>query len=187
MSESMIEQQENDRALEYLSIGRKKYPTNEYLLNTEINLYIKLNKLSDLIVKFTEAIELDPENSMLYLNRGIIYDQEKDTENAEKDYMKAIKLNPSSFGANYNLGALYFNLGAETINKANATSNNNTHRKLKKAAESLFAKALPYMEDAHIIDANDENTMISLKQLYYRNGNYAKSNEIKKKLEGLKK
>ena len=187
MSESMIDQQENDRALDYLSIGRKKYPTNEYLLNSEINLYIKLNKLSDLIVKFTEAIELDPENSMLYFNRGTIYDQEKDTENAEKDYMKAIELNPSSFGANYNLGALYFNLGAETINKANATSNNNTHRKLKKAAESLFAKALPYMEAAHIIDANDENTMISLKQLYYRNGNYAKSDEIKKKLENLKK
>ena len=187
MSESMIDQQENDRALDYLSIGRKKYPTNEYLLNSEINLYIKLNKLSDLIVKFTEAIELDPENSMLYFNRGTIYDQEKDTENAEKDYMKAIELNPSYFEANYNLGALYFNLGVETIKKANATSNNNTHRKLKKAAESLFAKALPYMEAAHIIDAKDENTMISLKQLYYRNGNYAKSDEIKKKLENLKK
>ena len=187
MSESMIDQQENERALDYLSIGRKKYPTNEILLNTEINLYIKLNKLSDLIVKFTEAIELDPVNSMLYFNRGIIYDQEKDTENAEKDYMKAIELNPLYFEANYNLGALYFNLGVETIKKANATSNNNTHRKLKKAAESLFAKALPYMQAAHQIDAKDENTMISLKQLYYRNGDYAKSDEIKKKLENLKK
>jgi len=187
MSESMIDQKENDRALDYLSIGRKKYPTNEILLNTEINLYIKLNKLSDLIVKFTEAIELDPVNSMLYFNRGTIYDQEKDTENAEKDYMKAIELNPLYFEANYNLGALYFNLGVETIKKANATSNNNTHRKLKKAAESLFAKALPYMEAAHQIDANDENTMTSLKQLYYRNGDYAKSDEIKKKLENLKK
>ena len=42
------------------------------------------------------------------------------------------------------------------------------------------------MEAAHSLDANDENTMISLKQLYYRNGDYAKSEEIKKKLESLK-
>ena len=100
--------------------------------------------------------------------------------------MIAIELNPSSFGANYNLGAMYFNAAAETINKANATSNNNTYRKLKKQAELLFAKALPFMEAAHSLDANDENTMISLKQLYYRNGDYAKSEEIKKKLESLK-
>ncbi|MAW30571.1 MAG: hypothetical protein CMD15_01500 [Flavobacteriales bacterium] len=186
MSESLMDQGNTDSALEYLSIGRAEYPSNEFLLNTEINLYIKLNKLSDLIVKFTEAIKLDPENFMLYFNRGTIYDQEGDTENAEKDYLMAIELNPSSFGANYNLGAMYFNAAAETINKANATSNNNTHTKLKKQAELLFAKALPYMEVAHQIDANDENTMISLKQLYYRNGDYAKSEEIKKKLEGLK-
>lgn len=186
MSESMIDQGNTDSALEFLSIGRAKYPSNEFLLNTEINLYIKLNKLKELIVKFTEAIQLDPKNSLMFLNRGTIYDQEGDTENAEKDYMMAIELNPSSFAANYNLGAMYFNAGAETINKANATSNNNTYRKLKKQAELLFAKALPFMEAAHSLDANDENTMISLKQLYYRNGDYAKSEEIKKKLESLK-
>ena len=186
MSESMIDQGNTDSALEFLSIGRAKYPSNEFLLNTEINLYIKLNKLKELIVKFTEAIKLDPKNSLMFLNRGTIYDQEGDTENAEKDYMMAIELNPSSFAANYNLGAMYFNAAAETINKANATSNDNTYRKLKKQAEILFAKALPFMEAAHSLDASDENTMISLKQLYYRNGDYAKSEEIKKKLESLK-
>ena len=186
MSESLIDQGNTDGALEYLSIGRSKFPSNEYLLNTEINLYITLNKLSELIVKFTEAIKLDPKNFMLFFNRGTIYDQEGDTENAEKDYIMAIELNPSSFGANYNLGALYFNAGAETINKANATSNNTTHRKLKKEAESLFVKALPYMQAAHELDSSDKNTMISLTQLYYRNGDYAQSEEIKKKLENLK-
>ena len=186
MSESMIDQEDSDRALEYLSIGRKRYPKNENILKEEINLYIKLNKLSDLIVKCTEAIALDPNNDIMIFTRGLVYYQIGDIKNAEKDYIKVIELNPSSFDANYSLGALFFNSAVELMDKANATSNNNTHRKLKKEAESLFAKALPYMEAAHSLDANDENTMISLKQLYYRNGNYAKSEEIKKKLESLK-
>ena len=162
------------------------FEDDQGLINTEINLYIQLGRTSELIGKLGEAIALDDENDLLYFNRGTIYDQEGELANAEKDYLKALDLNPSSFGANYNLGALYFNKGVETNNKANDTSNNAVYEKLKKQGKVSFTKALPYLEAAHELNTEDKNTLLSLKQLYYLNGDYAKSEEMKKLIAELK-
>ena len=186
MSNIFIEEGNTDKALEYLALGRDMFEDDQGLINTEINLYIQLGRTSELIGKLGEAIALDEENDLLYFNRGTIYDQEGDLANAEKDYLTALELNPSAFGANYNLGALYFNAGVETNNKANGTSNNSVYEKLKKQGEGSFAKALPYLETAHELNAEDKNTLLSLKQLYYLNGDYAKSEEMKKLIAELK-
>ena len=186
MSNIFIEEGETDKALEYLALGRESFEEDQGLINTEINLYIQLGRTSELIGKLGEAIALDEENELLYFNRGTIYDQEGDIDNAKKDYLTALELNPSAFGANYNLGALYFNQGVETKNKANATSNNSLYKKLNKDAEAVFAKALPYLETAHNLNSEDKNTLLSLKQLYYLDGAYAKSEEMKKLIAELK-
>ena len=128
---------------------------------------------------------INTQELLLYFNRGTIYDQEGDIANAEKDYLTALELNFSSFRANYNLGALYFNQGVETKNKANATSDNSLYSKLNKEADAVFAKALPYLETAHNVNTEDKNTLLSLKQLYYLNGDYGKSEEMKKLIAEL--
>ena len=186
MSNIFLEEKNTDKALEYLSLGREMFEDDQGILNTEINLYIQLGRTSELIEKLGEAIELDSENDLLYFNRGTIYDQKGDMVNAAKDYLIALELNPSAFGANYNLGALYFNQGVETKNKANGTSNNTEYKKLNKKADDLFAKALPHLETAHELNTEDKNTLLSLKQLYYMNGDYAKSEEMKKLIAELK-
>ena len=186
MSNIFIEEGKTDKALEYLALGRDSFEEDQGLINTEINLYIQLGRTSELIGKLGEAIALDEENELLYFNRGTIYDQEGDINNAEKDYLTALELNPSAFGANYNLGALYFNQGVETKNKASDTDNNSLYKKLNKEADAVFAKALPYLETAHELNAEDKNTLLSLKQLYYLNSDYAKSEEMKKLIAELK-
>ena len=60
------------------------------------------------------------------------------------------------------------------------------YEKLKKEGEASFAKALPYLETAYELNANDKNTLLSLKHLYYMNGDYAKSEEMKKLISELK-
>ena len=185
MSIILIEEEKMEKALEYLALGRESFEEDQGLINTQINLYIQLGRTTELIGKLGEAIALDEENELLYFNRGTIYDQEGDIENAEKDYLTALELNPSAFGANYNLGALYFNQGVATKNKANATSDNSLYSKLNKEADAVFAKALPYLEAAHIINTEDKNTLLSLKQLYYLNNDYVKSEEMKKLIAEL--
>jgi len=175
-----------DKTIEYLSLGRDMFEDDQSLINTEINLYIELERTSELITKLGEAIELDPENSLLYFNRGTIYDQEGDLVNAEIDYLKAIEIDPSSFGSNYNLGALFFNKAVELNNTANSTSDNNKYKKLKKQADEFFNKALPYLESANLLNPKDKNTLLSLKQLYYMKGDYKRSDEMKKLISELK-
>ena len=186
MSNIYVAEDNMDKALEYLSLGRDMFEEDQSLINSEINLYIQLNRTAELIGKLGEAIELDPENDLLYFNRGTIYDQEGIIEKAEIDYMMAIDLNPSSFGANYNLGALYFNYGVKLKDEAGNTSNNTKYTALKKQADNNFAKALPYMEEAFNLNKEDKNTIISLKQLYALKGDYNKSNKMKKLLAELK-
>ena len=186
MSNIYVAEDNMDKALEYLSLGRDMFEEDQSLINSEINLYIQLNRTAELIGKLGEAIELDPENDLLYFNRGTIYDQEGNISMAEKDYLLAIELNPSSFGANYNLGALYFNYGVKLKDEAGNTSNNTKYTALKKQADNNFAKALPYMEEAFNFNKEDKNTIISLKQLYALKGDYDKSNEMKKLLAELK-
>ena len=186
MSNVLSEEGDMDESLKYLSLGRKIFKNDQSLLNAEINLYIKLGRSSELIGKLSEAINLDEQNELLYFNRGTIYEQGGDIKNAKNDYLTALELNFSSFGSNYNLGALYFNQGVETKNKANATSNNSLYSKLNKEADGLFSQALPYLEAAHNLNKLDKNTLLSLKQLYYLNGDYAKSEEMKNLIAELK-
>jgi Flp pilus assembly protein TadD len=58
-----------------------------------------------------EAIALDPEDAMAYLNLGNVMDQIDEKENAEKLYRKAISLDAENILAHYNLGLLLSDLG----------------------------------------------------------------------------
>tara|TARA_B110000438_G_scaffold199091_1_gene190590 strand:+ start:964 stop:2166 length:1203 start_codon:yes stop_codon:yes gene_type:complete len=175
-----------EETIKYLSLGREMFEDDQSLINTELNLYIELGRTSELLKKLGEAIELDTENSLLYFNRGTIYDQQGQVENAESDYLKSIELDPSSFGSNYNLGALFFNKAVELNNSANSTSDDKKYKSLKKQADVYFNKGLPYLEEAHLLNPKDKNTLLSLKQLYYMKGDYKKSDEVKKILEKTK-
>ena len=170
MSDIFKREDNIEKTIEYLNLGRDMFEDDQSLINTEINLYIELGRTSELVSKLGEAINLDPENSLLYFNRGTIYDQEGQLENAEKDYLMAIELDPSSFGSNYNLGALFFNKAVELNNSANSTSDDKKYKSLKKQADNFFDKALPYLESAYTLNSKDKNTLLSLKQLYYMKG-----------------
>ena len=185
MSDLYKDEDNIDKSIEYLSLGREMFEDNQSIINTEINLYIELGRTIELIAKLGDAINLDQENPLLFFNRGTIYDQEGQLDNAIKDYNKAIELDPSSFGSNYNLGALYFNKAVELNNLANSTSNDVKYKKIKKEADLYFDKGLPFLEAAYQLNSKDKNTLLSLKQLYYMQGDYKKSEDIKRQISSL--
>ena len=178
MSDILQEEGNDDDALKYLSLGRDYFENDPVLINSQINLYIKLNRTDELIDKLSDAIELDDMNDLLFFNRATVYDQKGMLDEAIIDYKKSIELNPDNFNSNYNLGALFFNRGVELRNEANNSSSDKLYNKLKKESEVFFDDALPFLETSLSLDPNDKNTLLSLKQLYYLKGDYKKSKEM---------
>ena len=94
-------------------------------------------------------------------------------------------MKPDYFDANYNLGALYYNQAVDIIKKAQDENDNDKYNKMMDKAKGIMKVALPYLEKAYSIKGTDKNTMISLKELYYRLGQVAKSKEVGDKLKEL--
>jgi tetratricopeptide (TPR) repeat protein len=133
-----------------------------------------------------EAINKTKDNPSLYFARGSIYDMNmKQPDKAVIDYKKAIELNPKYFDAYYNIGALYFNSGVEMYN--NNEQDQAKFDSLQAKGVENFKLALPFLEKAHELDPKDVNTLLSLKELYYRLQMMDKWEAIKKEIEALKK
>jgi len=64
----------------------------------------------DAILKYTEALKLNPNSSAAYYNRGITYQNLKNYSKAIEDYNEAIKFSGSNLDAYNNLGTIYTNL-----------------------------------------------------------------------------
>ena len=177
-----VNQEKDEEAFKVLKDARAKYPQDQDLLTTEINLYLKYNRLGEALENLNITIQNDPSNAVFYYARGTIYNNQKENEKAEADYLKAIELKDDYFDAYYNLGALYFNQGADMNNEVNQISDDAEYQKGKKKVDEMFKKALPYLEKAYEIDPENQGTISSLKQLYARTGQMDKYNEMNEKL-----
>ena len=188
--------EKNEEAMmEVIKTGRAKYPEDAALIIEELNYYLSTGKDKEAEANLQLAITKDPSNHQLHFALGSIYDKLSTPEDAAKKpskeeyqalrkkaesaYLKAIELSPEYFNAIYNLGALYFNEAGDILKTAGDIKDNKVYEQETKRAEGLLQKALPHLEKAHQLDAKDRNTLISLKELYFRNGNEAKYAEIK--------
>ena len=173
-------------ALKALEAGRLKYPNEQNLLTQELNIFLKNENYDGALNNLDAAIANDPSNHIMYFARGTIYDSKGEHEKAELDYLKSIELNPEHFDSYYNLGAAYYNQGAEMLTEANNIPPNKVdeYDAAKAAAVEVLKKGLPYLEKAHEILPTDQNTMISLKTVYTLVGQPEKAIEMKNKIEG---
>jgi tetratricopeptide (TPR) repeat protein len=192
-------------AEEILTVGREKYPDDLGLLFSEINHYLKLEKVEVLEEKLKFAIEKEPDNPSLYSTLGNVYDklyqasykggnmdQANNYFTLSKDYYeKAIKIKPDYTDAIYSVGALYYNKAALVTEEMNALASDYTkegtekYNKKKEEVESLFSDALPYFKKVEQLDPNDRNTLIALKEIFARKNDFDTSNEFKMRLEKI--
>lgn len=175
-------------ALAYLQQGRTAHPNDIGLVIDELNIYLIQGQQEMAIDKLSAAIALDPANANLYFARGTAYDNTKKPVQAEADYQKAIEIKADYFDPYYNLGAMYFNFAAELANQADKIpfSKQKEFEAAEAKAKEAFEKARPVLEKAHELQPDDNNTMISLQQLYARLKLNDKMLEMKKKRESGK-
>ncbi len=171
-------------ALEILQEGFEKYPADNNVLTSMIQIYLDLKKTEEAMRYLDLAIEQDPENATYYFAKGTLHETLDQEDQAITAYEKAIERNPDYFDANYNLGALYYNKGVQQIEVANniPTSENERYETELAKADKWFKMALPYMEKCLELRPDDNMTMESLKNLYYRLQMMDKYNEMLEKL-----
>lgn len=178
-------QKDTAKALEILQIGRAKFKDNNILIIDELNIYLAAGKQTEAIEKMKEAIVLEPNNATLYFALGVANDKIGNATEAENSYKKAIEIDQNYFDAVYNLGALYFNKAVDLVKAADDLKDPKKFDAAKAEYEQVFQLALPYLEKALQLNDKDVNTLMSLKQLYARLGQYDKSKEMKLKIESL--
>jgi tetratricopeptide (TPR) repeat protein len=171
-------------ALQILQEGFEKYPEDNTVLTSMIQIYLDQNRTEDAMKYLEMAIEQDPENATFYFAQGTLFEKLDDEEKAIEAYDKAIEADPEYYNAYYNLGALYYNKGVQQIEVANAIPANENERYLEetKKADIWWEKALPYMEKCQELKPDDVMTLESLKNLYYRMKQMDKYNEVLEKL-----
>lgn len=170
LSDSYLSKKDTVGALEAMQQGLKEYPGNSAILVQLINIYEKGNRLEEAMKYLNLAISKEPNNESFYLFQGILFDRMNNPEEAIKSYQKAIELKSNNFDALFNLGVVYYNLGVKQIDVANSVPSNQTEKyETEKAKADLeFKKALPYLEKAHELKAEDRSLLEALKNVYYR-------------------
>ena len=111
----LVEQKDSEKAVEYLQKAQAAFPDNPDFLKREITVLINDEEYDQAREKLASAIEAEPDNAILYYNRGYLFEQMGDGEQAVENYTKAIELDPSYYDANFNLAAYYYNQAAEIL------------------------------------------------------------------------
>lgn len=174
-------------ALEALKEGYAKYPEDNAVLESMIQIYMDLNKTGEAMEYLEKAIAQDPTKPRYYFAQGSLYEKMGNEQKAIETYKKTMEIDPTFFNAYYNLGALYYNKGVQQVEVANAVPPNEKAKydaEVKKADE-WFAQALPYMEKCNELQSDDKMVLESLKNLYYRLQDMDKYNQVLDKLKTL--
>ncbi len=182
LSNAYMEKKDTTGALNVLKEGFEKYPNDQTVLESMIQIYIDLNKTDEAMKYLQMAIEKDPSVARYRFAQGRLYENLGKDDEAIKTYEKCIEIDPTFFNAYYNLGALYYNKGVKQIDIAKevpANENAKYEAEMKKA-DQWFEKSFHIWKNVSELQPDDHSTLESLKNLYYRMQKMDKYNEILK-------
>ncbi len=195
-----VQQGKNDVAEQAIKEARKIQPDDVSLLLNEADLYIRIsnssedeeerllyrNKFKELMEK---AIELDPDNGILYYNLGVIYAEQGEFELAKEKYNQAIELIPDYVDAYLNLVSVILEDEVSIVEQMNSLGNskkdNIRYDELKVEREDLYKECVPLLEELLKVSPENIDALNTLKNIYGVLGNNEGFMELKAKIEGL--
>lgn len=167
-----------EEAVKFLQEGHKLYPEDNYMLVELINYYLESDTPAKAEEFLDAAIRLEPGKSDYYRAKGLLYEKLNKLDKAEQMYAKTLELNPNDFAAQYNYGNIQLNKVIEKHKEVNEIMDAKEYNEAQKKIKEMYEAVIPYFEKAHNLNSSDKNTLITLKELYYRlkenNADYAK-------------
>ena len=130
--------------------------------------FAKANEILD------KAIADEPQNAEFVNLKGNLVEKQSSIEEAKPYFEEAVKLDPNSSKANFDLGRYYFNKAI----KVRDEKTDLTGEDLAKLTDPLYQQALPYLEKAYELDKDNFEAKNALRSIYYQLGDEAKLNAI---------
>ena len=195
-----VQQGKNDLAEAAIKEAREIQPDDVSLLLNEADLYIRIsnnadndedrlfyrNKFKTLMEK---AIELDPDNGILYYNLGVIYAEQGELALAKEKYSQAIKLVPDYVDAYLNLVSVILEDEVSIVDEMNSLGtskkDNLRYDELKVKREDLYRECVPLLEELLNVSPTNIDALNTLKNIYGVLGNNEAFMKIKAKIEEL--
>lgn len=153
--------------------GVELYPTHHLIIARLMELYHVekgMGKLTELCAIVNRSVELSPNDAELWRNRGLLYGQIENYDEAIASYAKYTELAPDSFEANYGTACFIITKANKLIEELNKRILNpyiDYKREVAKLND-IYAEALPYMERAHELDPSDKAAADDLNALRER-------------------
>ena len=176
---------DSTKALSALQKGFEMYPDTTLILFELVNYYINTGDVKACMTYLNIAEEKDSGNPSIYFAKGTLYEKIGERDNAIKEYLRSLEVDPEFYNSWFNLGAAYFNNAVELYDVANTKEDLKEYNKAKAEADEALKKAIEPMEKAHSLKPDDPDSLETLKTIYYRLGEDEKYQEILKKLEGM--
>ena len=195
-----VQQGKNDLAEAAIKEAREIQPDDVSLLLNEADLYIRISNNSDndeerLLYRnkfktlMEMAIELDPDNGILYYNLGVIYAEQGELALAKEKYSQAIKLVPDYVDAYLNLVSVILEDEVSIVEEMNSLGtskkDNLRYDELKVKREDLYRECVPLLEELLNVSPTNIDALNTLKNIYGVLGNNEAFMRIKAKIEEL--
>jgi tetratricopeptide (TPR) repeat protein len=166
----LVEAGKIDEAKAAVSDARNANPNDNSLILTEADLYLKLNDMTNFTRLVNEALENDPNNKLLYFNLGVTSANSNKLDEAEKNYKKAIEIDPNYFDALLNLSELKLRADERYVTEMNklgtSEKDNKRYEVIKAEREKCFKSVLPYLEKAVELKPEDDAAKKTLLSVY---------------------
>lgn len=185
-----LDEKDTANSLKTLASGRERFASDQDLMNMELDIYLKQGKTDILLKKLEDAIAADDQNKIYFFARGATYERINKPDLAEKDYAKALEIDPDYYDACFNLGVLQVNKARPMIEALQKTYNKAEQDKIEAKIKEVYTAALKYFEkcmEIGIADKKEKFDLITSMQRLYKNvGNTAKEAEFKQMAEEFK-
>ena len=157
-----------EESIKILHEGYEKFPSDEYMIVELINYYLAGDEPSKAEKFLDAAIAADPNNANFYRAKGSYYEKSKNFEKAKEMYTKTVELNPKDFAAQYNLGNINLIAATDYHKKVQNIDDIDEYNAGVKKVFELYALTLPYFEKAFELNNKDKNTVMTLRELYFK-------------------
>ena len=163
-----VEKKDTANFVRVLQEAMVRFPSEPWFLQNLINFYIFSGQEQAAIDYLAQAIEREPSVAQYHMIKGNLNANQGHYEEAMKDYDRALELDPKLADAVAGKGRVYYNQAVKMNEDAAYISDQKAYKKALAEMTEMYRKALPFFEQAHELDPENRDFMITLKTLYYR-------------------